>query len=45
MKCDISLCEDMSVLNSIDASIKNSHGPTHDKFRLQVLEVYNIKRR
>ncbi|CAK63275.1 unnamed protein product (macronuclear) [Paramecium tetraurelia] len=45
LKTNIRECQDFDVISKIEHSINVSHGPTHEKFKLQVAKVYEVERK
>ena len=44
LKCEIKLVESASQKQQIVECISNTHGPTHDKFKINVLTIYEVSR-
>lgn len=44
LKTDLVKLEDAEMWGKIVSCVKNTHGPTHDKFKLEVREILEVKR-
>jgi hypothetical protein len=44
LKCNIKPLENMQMLQTIKDAVKNTHGPTHDRFKLEILDVFEIEK-
>ena len=45
LKCNIKVLNDDYMRNTIIDSVARTHGPTHDKFKLKVKEIYELERK